>query len=269
MNSNPSGSSPVQFEQLPELLELDFRQLLAGHLRRTPRSNEDQRRGLHASDVLAPEADWCCRRYVLHSLFPAEEHLPPEPAPWDWRRQSVFSHGWELHRKWQKLFREAGLAVWNEAAQSYELDLTHYDQASGLFFSPDAVIRWGGRVWVVEIKGYRAEEWERLRQSPAPPERAWLQCNLYLHLLQKEVGILLIENKNTQEFFLRLVQHQPEAARPFLERARSVQQALSLAREQGTWPERRCLAPSEARARSCPLRRVCFFGVRTDKGSFA
>src|SRR6266568_8068924 len=142
------------------------------------------RTGLHASSVLVPESEWCTRKHVLASLFP-DKAVRPEPKPWDHRQNAIFLHGWVLHEKYQMLFSRFGDCV--------EVETPHYDESTGLWFSPDAIIRFGGETYVVEIKGYKAEEYEK--HTDKPPRAAHIQANLYCFLLDIQKAIILIEHK--------------------------------------------------------------------------
>lgn len=203
----------------------------------------------HASAILAPESEWCLRRQTLLALCPERaEH--PETKPWDALKNAVFLHGWVLHEKYQGLFQRHG--------QVLEVETSHYDETRYLHFTPDAVISYGGQPYIVEIKGYKQETWEKLAENDDPPQAAWHQCNLYCHLMQIERGIVLIENKNTQEIKLWVIQHDAELARPYIDRMYAVKGSLARVRAGGGIPERACASKNENRAQKCPMATFCF-----------
>lgn len=202
----------------------------------------------HASSILEPGDKWCLRKLTLLALYP-EYAVRPEAMPWDSRRNGIFLNGWALHEKYQKLFMEHG--------QALEVERSHYDEQRYLHFTPDAIIQLFGVPYIVEIKGYKQSSWEEMDEAGEPPLQAALQCNLYCHLLNIERGLLLIENKNTQEIKTWAIQHQPELAWPYTNRMEQVKGAVI--RGKGKLPQRTCCSgPNDRRARECPVRAICF-----------
>ena len=200
------------------------------------------RTGLHASAVLVPEQDWCVRRQVLSASL-----ADPLPVGTTWHTNALFLHGWTLHEKWQQLFTRFAHVV--------EIESAHYDEMHHLHFTPDAVIAFAGERYIVEIKGYHAEHYLSLH---APPKAAVQQANLYMHLLGISRAIVLVENKNTQEFKLWVIHYDPDVAKPFLERIAAVKAATARAAAGHSLPARVCASRQDALAMRCPVRDVCF-----------
>lgn len=199
----------------------------------------------HASAILQPDSEWCLRRQVLLALFPEEaEH--PESKPWDAHQNAVFLNGWLLHEKYQRLFQQFGNVM--------EVETAHYDEDRYLHFTPDAVIEWAGQQYVVEIKGYKASHFERLDETAAPPEAASLQCNLYMHILGIARGLILVENKDSQDYKVWCIEHSAELARPYTDRMYQIKGKVITK----VIPARACKSRTEHRAEKCPVRDFCF-----------
>src|SRR5579885_2488052 len=164
------------------------------------------------------------------------------------RQNAVFLHGWHLHEKYQRLFAEFGQIV--------EVECSHFDEVRFLHFTPDAVIFWAGQRYVVEIKGYKLDHFARLDEVGDPPEAAWHQCNLYMHVLGIERGLILVECKDTQELKVWCIEHDALLARPYMDRCYSVKGAVTT----GHIPARICQSCQEHRAEKCPVRDFCFSG---------
>ncbi len=209
------------------------------------------RTGLHASSVLAPDHEWCSRRHVLNNVYP-EHAEQPEPKPWDAHQNAVFANGWALHERWQDLFKKFGDCI--------EAEQAHYDETRELWFTPDAILRFAGEVYVVEIKGYKQETFDRFMLVGDPPEAAMLQCNLYLHLLGLKRGIILVENKNSQDLKIWVIEHNEELTRLYIHRMYDVKGATIMTKKHGPskLPARVCGSPNDRLAAKCPMRRVCF-----------
>lgn len=247
VNQSVAGAN---LSTLSALLELEMRDML-----RHEQADKPLRTGVHASNILVPESDWCLRRWVLTERFP-ERAEKPESMPWEWKSHLVFESGWDLHQTLQQLFLNQGVAVFNSELHDYELDLTHLDEEFQLHFSPDAIIEWAGTRYVVEIKGYKQETYAEMLADPKPPHAAHMQCNLYLHFLRMRWGIILVVNKNTQDFFIRVIEYDRALAMPYLDRLF----ALKTKRVTGNnlVPGRKCSSASDPLARGCPMRRLCF-----------
>lgn len=239
-----------------------FKQELCEMFNQWERSKPLRTGAPHASAILQTESDWCLRRQVLLSLYP-EEAKHPEVRPWTALENQRFLNGWYIHEKYQRLFTEHGQVI--------EVEHSHYDETRYLHFTPDAVVSFGGEVYVVEIKGYRAEKkddkpdssstiWERLDETKNPPKSAWHQCNLYCHLLGIERGLVVVENKNTQEVKVWCIQHDPTLAKPYTDRMYKVKGAVACAAKGQGIPARACKSMADDRASKCPVRDFCFSG---------
>ena len=220
-----------------ELLTVYLQHLLVRWGREQP-----PRTGLHASAVLVPTREWCVRRQVLSASL-----ADPFPIGNTWHTNALFLHGWTLHEKWQQLFRRF--------AQVVEIESAHYDETHHLHFTPDAVLAFAGERYVVEIKGYHAEHYLSLH---SPPKAAVQQANLYMHLLGVSRAIILVENKNTQEFKLWVLAYDPDAVQPYLERIAAVKAAQASAAAGHGLPARVCASRQDALAMRCPVREACF-----------
>jgi hypothetical protein len=175
--------------------------------------------------------------------------------------------------------------------EAAELDLTHYDAERNLFFSPDMITLFGGERYIWELKGinqdafagnirydadgnqlvlYSAagkkiviqegitDELEQACQANETVHKAREQVNLYMHLLGQRKGIVLVENKSNQDFKLYVTEYEQERVYPYIERIYDVKGQTALARMNGELPLRCCKSASESRAKSCPMRTVCF-----------
>lgn len=268
-----------------DLLELDFRNMYVEWGKSSP-----ARHGMHASAVLQSESEWCTREQVLHQLYP-EQGEKPEWNSWDWKKSAIFENGWNLHRRWQRLFEKFGNVVYscvddmgiahistaelnnrddlreiNGKLYAPELDLTHYDSERNLYFSPDAILNFGPHTYVVEIKGLKQESYSKLTdnllesiQLDETVKKARIQANLYMHLLQLKRAILLIENKSNQDFKLYLTEYDPALCNEQIVRIYDVKKYLTLyPKNKSNLPARTCFSSSDPRARKCPMKSVCF-----------
>lgn len=263
-----------------DLLTVDFRNMYVRWGSNTP-----ARSGIHASAILVSDDQWCVREQTLHNLYP-EQGEPREWHQWDWRTSAIFETGWRLHQRWQDVFAKYGNVVYSPVTleqmetiptswlkridglvHAPELDLTHYDEERNLYFSPDAIIKFGGTAYVVEIKGVKQESYleltDNLEQACSVCEtvhKAREQVNLYMHLMELSRGIILVENKNTCHFRLWVVAYDRERAQKYVDRIYAVKGKTAVVKSHGmnALPARICQSVSDRRAQTCPMRSVCF-----------
>jgi hypothetical protein len=201
----------------------------------------------HASAILSPKSEWCVRRQVLLAREASQAERPPQ-KPWTAHQNAVFLNGWHLHEKYQRLFQQFGTVIVRE------VEVSHFDEERFLHFTPDAIIEFYGQPFVVEIKGYHTEYFASLDESGNPPQAAWHQCNLYCHLLNIEYGLVLVEDKNTQQVKIWAIRHNPTLARVYTDRCYAVKGAII----SDALPSRVCASCTDRMAEKCPVRFVCF-----------
>lgn len=210
----------------------------------------------HASNILAIDSEFCLRKLVLMALYPDEAERPAV-KPWDGHQNAVFLNGWTLHEKYQDLFKRFGRVIYTN--EKPELDLTHFDDERLLFFSPDAIIEHCNEVMPVEIKGYKHSTFEKLDESGPAPEAAHHQVNLYMHLLGLQHALILVEDKDTQEFKVWCVTYNRQLVQPYLDRIYKFKGALARAKQQGAEPPARvCRSSGDRLAQKCEMCRFCF-----------
>jgi len=253
INPNPNDLRTAEFLIQSSLQELYLKWA----------ASQPLRSGLHASSLLVPQNEWCTRRYVLAEIAPGEA-ARPELHYWDWRMQNMFLDGWDRHRKWQDLFLRFAVVAYSEAGDP-ELDLTHHDETRNIYFSPDAILDYAGTRYVVEIKGLDTNKFQQLTDNLDTAckvsdvvAKARIQANLYCHLLSIQHGLLLIEDKNTQQFKVWIIKCDSASATPYIQRAYDVKGRVALFRRSRQLPERVCKSSDDRLAQKCPLRDCCF-----------
>lgn len=222
-----------------DLLQIHFQSMLVAWGENTP-----LRSGLHASSVLMTDGEWCVREHVLAALYPDQAVKPTQ----QWRTNAIFLNGWRLHEKWQDLFKRFG--------ECLEFEKAHYDDVREFWFTPDAIIRFAGQEYLVEIKGYNLERYNSLVE---PPKAAVVQAQLYMHLLQIKQAIILVECKDNQDFKVYVVEYDPAVSVPYMQRVYDVKGKIILANVmESRTIARICQSSTQARALRCPMRQTCF-----------
>src|SRR5260221_181777 len=207
-----------------------------------------ERFGLHASTSLQPfkgVSQYCHREQTLNKYYVATGSTVGIEAL---RR---FYEGWYVHAKWQDLFRLCGVAV--------EIEKTRIDPRYELYYTPDAIIDILNKRWVVEIKSMNDNVFTKQLELNVPPANALDQAHLYMWLCNLQHAIVLIENKNNQNFKAWAVDYDPVYVQPFINRLDKQMVLNRIHEEDGRLAKRiePCQNASSSRARNCPMRKVC------------
>ena len=240
-------------DALPTLDTVDEKQamddiILLGRPKR-PRSH------FHASAVLQKPLDYykrplyCERACVLSQFYETNEVIHPP------KKSMIFENGWHFHMRWQEMFQRAGILLMSE--------VPFFVLRYKMLFTMDAVIQFMGVPHVVELKGYNNREFVRLLKGKIP-EDAYLQCQLYLHLYhdthnkQLEDGLIIVENKDTQEYKMWRMKRNPLNVTAILERLESIRVWSQIHEKTQHLPSRLCAECSDLRACECSMASACF-----------
>ncbi len=187
----------------------------------------EYRDGPHLSDYTRPLTDQCLRMLVLSHFY--KDNLVFHGA----RLAAIFEQGQDMHKRWQAVFQRAGVAR--------HIELKHLETYWRVFFTPDLIADIDGVLYIVELKGYKQEEYVRLVKGKAPAD-AINQCNLYMW-----------------DFHVWPVDYDEAMAAPYEERLQYVKPLVDYHAQTGKLPRRVCNSPNEPRAQGCRMREACFF----------
>ena len=214
------------------------------------RGAETQERvGLHASNMLKGDKDFCMRFQVLSLLYHQTQGEEVSPG-----LKRIFEEGNAIHEKWQRLFIRAG---WSDPM---ELDYTQYNEKYMMSFTPDIICRipefWDGEDAIGEIKSVNTFQFKKMARHPS----AWKQCQWYMHLTGIRHGFVLNEDKNTQDFKVELYEYDPAAVEPWADRADAIMEYYHRAVDDRRMVKRPEWAkgPSCKRCEGCALRDACW-----------
>ena len=211
--------------------------------------DSQERKGLHASNMLVGESEFCLRSQVLSLLYKQNQGEQLQPS-----LLRIFEQGNAIHEKWQRLFIRAGYGT------AEDMDFTRFNAHYAMSFTPDAVLAipevFDNDWFVVEIKSVNTFQFQRMEKHPS----AWKQCQWYMHNLGFKHGIVLSEDKNTQDFKIEVYHYDPKLVAPFVERAESIIYYYNRVITEHKMVAR----PSEAKSpdckkcKECPLRDACW-----------
>jgi len=206
-------------------------------------NNRGDRYGLHASSIIASEKDFCVREQVL-SLF--YQQIQNQHIPLNLKR--IFDEGNAIHEKWQRLFLRGDLCDVNG------LDESQYNEEYDLSFTPDAIIKIGKKQYIVEIKSVNTFQFKKLNSHPGAKK----QIQFYMLLTGIKNGIILCEDKNTQEIKMFVETFDEDEVVLFEERLENIKMRKDEFIKRKKMVKKICKEPNSKRASKCPMRDACF-----------
>ena len=214
------------------------------------RGQESQeRKGLHASNMLVGESEFCIRSQVLSLLYKQNQGEQLQPS-----LLRIFEQGNAIHEKWQRMFIRAGYGT------AEDMDFTRFNAKYAMSFTPDAVLAipevFDNDWFVVEIKSVNTFQFKKMEKHPS----AWKQCQWYMHNLGFKHGIVLSEDKNTQDFKIEVYHYDPKLVAPFVERAESIIYYYNrvITEHKMVARPKEAKSPDSKKCKECPLRDACW-----------
>lgn len=218
-----------------------------------------ERRGLHASAMIVSDDKFCYRQQVL-SLF--YKQLQGEQTPIGLKR--IFSEGDAIHEKWQRLFIRGGLC------EPLDCDFSRFAEEFDLSYTPDIICAipedyklesvYDDSVkkipYVVEIKSVNTFTFKKQKYHASGRK----QCQLYMYLTGIHNGIVLCDDKNTQEFKVYKYEYSPTEIAPYISRLERVQEFKDRMLNKNKLVKRheKCSGYNCKMAASCPMHDVCY-----------
>lgn len=218
---------------------------------RDDRVLEEVRVGLHASAMIGSDSEFCYREQVLSLVYEMSQgkELPVNAL-------RIFAAGTSIHEKWQNMFEACSDNV--KGFKLIRKEARSLSDKWNLFFTPDSIIEIDGIKYIVEIKSMNTYSYKHAAVSTNPHPHARHQIQLYMHLTGIHQGLILIEDKNTQEFEVFKVEYNYKEVIPYLDRLTEINAQYKDFIENGVQPRGLCSKENCKRAESCNMRFACF-----------
>lgn len=214
--------------------------------------------GLHAGHMLAGfSGKWrlCYRQLVLNKYY---LHIPIAMSV---DRMRINKMGWYVHIMIQRLFKQSGRAI--------EVEVTRIDEKWGVFHTPDIIARFEElfekQHVIIEIKSMNKESYlKAVTKFPFDArkahEHAFKQAQLYMYLTNTKKAIFLAFCKDNSDHHEWIFDFDQEYIAPYVARLDNLLVFYEkFEQHQGKMlPQRVCENPDEPRAKSCPMRHVCW-----------
>lgn len=204
-----------------------------------------ERYGLHTSAIIVSEDSFCYREQVLSLLYKRSGN---ENVPQNLIR--IFEEGNAIHEKWQRLFIRGGLGV------SEDMDFSKFYKQYEVGYTPDAILTIDGEKYVVEIKSVNTYQFQKMTSHPTAAK----QIQMYMHFSGIHKGIVLCDDKNTQNFKIFMVNYDVGEIEPYLERLEYVQYYKNKVLKEHKMVKRcsKCSTKMSKRATQCAMRDACW-----------
>lgn len=207
-----------------------------------------ERKGLHASELIKGDKDYCCRKQVLSLVY---RQLQGEQIPIG--LQKIFEEGNAVHEKWQRLFIRAGYSTAND------LDVTQYNEKYMISFTPDIICTipefYKGRM-VGEVKSVNTYQFQKMVKHPSASK----QLQFYMFLTGIHKGFVLSEDKNTQDIKLEVYDFDLDLVKKYIDRAEEIQTNYRKLLKEHKMVKRPkdAISPECKRCAKCALKNSCW-----------
>lgn len=218
-----------------------------------------ERKGLHASAVIVSDDKFCYRQQLLSLYY---KQLQGEQTPVGLKR--IFSEGDAIHEKWQRLFIRGGLC------KPLECDYSRFAEEYDLSYTPDIICHLPHNMkltgvhddsvpkddYIVEIKSVNTFTFKKQKYHASGRK----QCQLYMYLTGIHKGIVLCDDKNTQEFKVYKYEYNPSEIAPYIRRLEQIQECKEMLINKHKMVARhsKCIGYNCKMAQGCPMREVCY-----------
>jgi len=196
------------------------------------KSKRSSTKSIHPSTLVI------CPRRVYYYLMEEPFELVKDP-----RGLRILENGTKVHERFQTYFQEAGILLASESSIKNE-DLW----LSGKI---DAIVTMENTKYVVELKSIQSGKFKCLT---SPLKAHMEQIQLYMHCTGIHKGIVIYENKDTQETCEFEVNYDPEIANSLINRILTIQDAVKTKQP----PARVCKNIEEGKWKFCEYCPSCF-----------
>lgn len=230
---------------------------------------EKQKKSARIPDKFYPSSVGLCNRAIIYQMMGYPKKTPDE------RVLLIFENGHGFHNRMEKLFRDAGVLIADELPiKSEELKIS--GRSDAIIKDPEYIVGdddpsislagFNGEtlyegprdaVIIIELKSIGDNGFNRLTREPKLEHVKQLQ--LYLHLTGLKRGVLLYENKNTQELKEFKVDYDPVIAEEVIHKVKTIHAHMT----DGTIPEKE-FDRSSFECRYCDFKDICWPNNRVE-----
>jgi len=188
----------------------------------------------------------CIREVVMNMLqYPS----PPKSAKF----LKICDNGNGMHERWQNWFIESGILV----AKEYPLKRPKYrlsGKIDAIILLDNLVSEMIGELAVVEFKSANERNFKEMDTNNIPKAEYVEQIQLYLHFLSIPYGIIIVENKNTQDVLEFFIEYNEKQSMKLLSRIEYINKCVN----EKKLPSRPFSSPKCYECRFCDYKEICW-----------
>jgi len=224
-----------------------LKKLIDNHMRTIQANNNRDHSKFH------PSAIGYCSRKITYSMLGYEEE------PVDTITQRIFENGHSMHARYEKWFEDMGIQIAPElvlSENSEDPEIARKARELNIDGRTDSLIEVNGERYIVELKSAGQAMFE-YHLNKGPKKHHLQQILMYMYLTGVKKGILLYENKNTQEIREFAIEYDEEIVEDLIKKA-SVINSYVLEKK---------LPPKEGTASSWQCKYCNYFNLCMNPGS--
>lgn len=205
-----------------------------------------ERKGLHASAVIVSDDKFCIRQQVLSLFYKMKQGEQNSVS-----LMRIFEEGNAIHEKWQRLFIRGGLC------KPLDCDFSLFAKQFDLSYTPDIkCARIGDKDYVIEIKSVNTYAFKKGGHHASGRK----QVQLYMYLTGIHRGIVLQEDKNTQEFRVNVYEFNYDEVKKYIARLEKIQyyKKRLLRKDKLVKRHNKCTGYDCKMAQECAMSDVCY-----------
>lgn len=221
-------------------------------------AKEEYKKQTRPMRKLHPSTIGMCQRKIVLDMLMVPKAMPES------RLMRIFENGHSLHHRYEKLFQEMGVLIKDEMKLEADNISGHTDAWIRVYSLDNP----NGQDYLVELKSAFSKSFEWMQKNNTPKKEHRDQLMFYLHLVRKqgipiERGIILVENKDTQELWEFELDYDPQAGNRLEEKANW---CISLAKERMLPPIPPKHTPSFYKCGMCDYNFYCHAGSIKNNG---
>lgn len=162
------------------------------------------------------------------------------------RTYRIFDNGHAFHERATKYLEDMNIL------EIAEKEISQDDPPVRGFI--DAIINWEGQRIVVEFKSIGEDGFVYRKTFNKPKDDHYMQIQIYLHIEDVEMGYVIYENKNTQEWLLFEIERDREFIEKLFKKWRKTYKIYT----DGKLPKRPVKSPDSKKCTYCEVKKWCW-----------
>ncbi len=220
-----------------------IKDLIENHMYEMQKDNDRDNSKFHPSSI-----GNCCRQIVYNMMgYPTTENDP--------RLMRIFECGHSMHDRYERWFKEMGIQIAAEIVLDEDSEdelVARQCRELNVSGRTDSLLLIDGKLCLVELKSANTNMFKFHLKEPKE-QHVW-QLQLYMYLTNVQDGIILYEDKNTQEIKEFYIEYDHDLVEELVEKIRYVNECV----RNGELPERES-TPSEWKCRYCQYTSICHY----------